>query len=267
MLDFLTKAVELSDISKTKQDILYKKHIKLAEKNGLDLSSIFAEKGLEYGTKLGEKFRSEEDYQKEVVELIKIALTPELYKIVYDNKIEEWLASDNECTDGKDDGKISFWSKVGNCIEGAAKTVVSTIHNIISDPKKLVTTVVTGVALAALMTTPVGAVLVPVLGAIVAGKLIYSGIKTIQEADQKAKNATTDAEAKDAWEDIGQGGTQVAAGGVVAYTSGSALWGVFKGGAGTVAAENAEAFEREGSLFWEVIKSIFDPGNIEATQG
>ena len=266
MFSAINSIIAMSDISKTKQDILYEKHLKLAKLNGLDLNSLLLEKGFEAGTKLRDKFDSEEDYQKEVVKLIKIALTPELYKIVYDNKIEEWLASDNECTDGKDDGKISFWSKVGNCIEGAGKTIVSTIHNIVSDPIKLVGTVNSALILAAFAATPVGAVVVPVLGLIVAGKLIYSGVKTIIEADKQAKNATTDADAKDAWEDIGQGGTQVAAGGAVVYTSGSALYGTFTGGAEAAAAENAGVFESKESIFLEALKSIFDPGNIEATQ-
>lgn len=269
-MSLVTKCVEfgnslatITDIGATKQKILYKKNKKIAKQYGIDTSQF--DVYIKSGAKSPE---SKETTLKIINNILKVKLgSARILKYVSDNSgfIEKWLISDNKCTDGKDDGKISFWSKVGNCLEGAAKTIVGTVYNIVTDPKKLVLTVAGGLALALFATTPVGAVVVPILGVAGGAKLLTAGIKNILEADQKAKNASTDEEAKDAWEDIGQGGTQVAAGTyLVCSSTSSILKTSTDAGLKDVIKENAEVFASAEGVAGEAVKSILDPGNIEA---
>ena len=128
------------------------------------------------------------------------------------NPIEEWLLSDNKCTDKKNDGKISFLSKVVNVTEGAGKAFAGTVYNIFTNPKRLAKTVGTGLVLAALASNPITAMPVAALGILTGVNLVGNGVKTILNSSKEAKNAKKDSEAKDAYERIGQGLLEVGAG-------------------------------------------------------
>ena len=128
------------------------------------------------------------------------------------NPIEEWLLSDNKCTDKKNDGKISFLSKVVNVTEGAGKAFAGTVYNIFTNPKRLAKTVATGLVLAALASNPITAMPVAALGILTGVNLVGNGVKTILNSSKEAKNAKKDSEAKDAYERIGQGLLEVGAG-------------------------------------------------------
>ena len=128
------------------------------------------------------------------------------------NPIEEWLLSDNKCTDKKNDGKISFLSKVVNVAEGAGKAFAGTVYNIFTNPKRLAKTIATGFVLAALASNPITAIPVAALGLLTGVNLVGNGVKTILNSSKEAKNAKKDYEAKDAYERIGQGILEIGAG-------------------------------------------------------
>lgn len=134
----------------------------------------------------------------------------------------------NECTDGKDDGKIGFWEGCKSFFKGIGKTVVNTVVGIVTDPKKLLLTA--GAVALAIVCPPAGvamAVAGGVAGAVKVGKGIHN-----------AATATTDAAKKSALEDVGGGTLQVglsavgAKAGIKAMktTSGSAMQAAAKAG-------------------------------------
>lgn len=107
--------------------------------------------------------------------------------------------------DGKDDGKISFWSKLKNMGKGALKTVKGMFcdENGFSI-KRTLTTVAVAAAGAALIAVTGGAA-APVLVAVGAGL----GALNIGKGAIKAAAAKTDAEAEAAWQEIGGGTLEV----------------------------------------------------------
>ena len=131
---------------------------------------------------------------------------------------------DNKCTDGKDDGKISFFSKVANVVEGSAKGVLNMAKSAIQHPFKTA--------------AMVGVCCIPIVGPIVGGGLaaygLYSGGKQVLNAINVANNATTDAEAKAAFENIGSGAVTVGVSAVGLKASAGVLKGQLNGGSSTV---------------------------------
>ena len=120
-----------------------------------------------------------------------------------DNQTDTFVSSkENTCTDGVDDGKIGLLSVVGNIVEGAGKSVVNAVKGAFTDESgnfsitKTLTTV--GVSALCIAVPAVGVALAGV-GAVTGGTKFVSGVAT-------ALNAETDAEAKDAWEQVGEGG-------------------------------------------------------------
>ena len=111
--------------------------------------------------------------------------------------------SSSGSSDGADDGKIGFFSKVGSFFKGIGKTVKNAVKNLFT-PKGFLKT-----ALA------VGLCCIPGIGPVIGmGMLAYGavkGVKTVAQGAVAAHNATSDAEAKAAWENIGSGTFQVAA--------------------------------------------------------
>jgi len=110
---------------------------------------------------------------------------------------------DTNCKDGKDDGKIGFFDKLGNMVKGAVSSVGNAIKGILTDPGKLLKT-------AAL----VGACFIPVIGPVIAGGLAIvgaaKGIGTIIQGAQMVNAAETDEQAAMAWQNIGAGTLQTA---------------------------------------------------------
>ncbi len=136
-------------------------------------------------------------------------------------------AQPSECTDGKDDGKISFWEKLKSGVTGIVKSVVNTVKDIVTNPGKLLLTIGT-VALC---------IACPAVGVALAAAGVVGGVVKVGKGIAQASGADTDAEAKAAWEDIGSGTFQVAVsvagvkGGLKAMKNveGSAMAGLSKG--------------------------------------
>lgn len=127
--------------------------------------------------------------------------------ITYVNDSVQLSTSSEKCTDGKDDGKIGIFSAIGNAIKGVGKTVVNGVKGMFTDSNgnfslgKTLLSVGTAAACIAFPAVGVAACAVGgVMGAVQVGKGIYN-----------AATATTDAEAKEAWQNIGGGAFTVAA--------------------------------------------------------
>ncbi len=109
--------------------------------------------------------------------------------------------SGETCTDGKDDGKIGFFGAIGNAIKGIGKTIVNGVKGMFTDSEgkfslgKTLLSIGTVALCIAVPAVGVAACAVGgVMGAVQVGKGIYS-----------AATAETDAEAKEAWQNIGGG--------------------------------------------------------------
>ena len=289
------------DISYTKQKLINESVLKNAKSLGIDTKKIIESinqnaiaGSSSKETKTDEKgYLKSHKYDEEYLKTINDAIKGQIENVTnsdyeYDgNLIEKWLTSDNECTDGKDDGKISFWSKVGNILEGAAKTIVGTVHNIFTDPKKLAITAISGLAIAGIACIPiVGPYIAAGIGIAGGTGLLVNGIKTIVKSAQRAEEATTDAEAKDAYEDIGEGGAESACGVAAIVLSVLGISGVSKGELSSIIKEKglfkglleviknngitqAElkriALSSEDGVLRELLMILIDPGNLEPT--
>lgn len=107
----------------------------------------------------------------------------------------------NKCTDGKDDGKIGLGSALYNSVKGVGKTIVNGVKAMFLDGNgkfSLKRTLISAATAALCFAVPpvgVAACCVGVAaGAVQVGKGIY-----------KAFTAKTDAQAKDAWQNVGGG--------------------------------------------------------------
>ena len=116
---------------------------------------------------------------------------------------DEFVSSKgNTCTDGADDGKIGVASALGNIVEGAGKSIINGIKGAFTDSEGNFSILKT------LGTIGVGAACVafPAVGLVLAGVGVVTGGAKLATGVANAMNAETDAEAKDAWEQVGEGG-------------------------------------------------------------
>lgn len=127
--------------------------------------------------------------------------------ITYENDSVQLSSSKEKCTDGKDDGKIGLLSAVGNTIKGVGKTIVNGVKGMFTNSEgefslgKTLLSVGTAATCIAFPALGVAACAIGgVMGAIQVGKGVYN-----------AATADTDAQAKEAWQNIGGGAFTVAA--------------------------------------------------------
>ena len=153
---------------------------------------------------------------------------------------EEYLES-RGCTDGKNDGKIGFFSAIGNIFKGAAKMVVNTVKDIVTNPAKLLGAVAT----AALC------VVFPPAGLALAGIGIVSGGAKVIGGISKAMNAKTDAEAKAAFQDIGAGGL------TVGLSVAGAKASVKSMGAGSAVGQKLGVLDKSGNIQKVKLSNVF----------
>ena len=113
-------------------------------------------------------------------------------------------ADPSACTDGKDDGKLGFFESIGSAISGAVKGVVNGVKGMFFDENgnfslgNTLKTIATGAAC-----------LIPGVGPVIAAGLctvgVVKGVSGVAQGISAAASATTDAEAKAAFESIGSG--------------------------------------------------------------
>ena len=110
-------------------------------------------------------------------------------------------ASGETCTDGKDDGKIGFFGAIGNAIKGVGKAVVNGVKGMFTNKEgkfSLGKTLLSVGTMALCVAFPaVGVAACAIGGVMAAGQVVKGAVN--------ASKATTDAEAKLAWQDIGGG--------------------------------------------------------------
>ena len=113
-----------------------------------------------------------------------------------DNSAVAQVSADGSCTDGADDGKLSFGETVGNFFKG----LVSPVTSLFESPGNFIKGVAIMAGCAAL-TVATGGAAAPLL---VAGGCALGGFQAVKGV-VGAANAKTDAEAKAAWQSIGAG--------------------------------------------------------------
>lgn len=153
--------------------------------------------------------------------------------------------TDNGCSDGKDDGHISFWSKIGHAVKGVGKTIVNGVKGMFTDSKgnfSLGKTLLSVGVIAASVAFPAVGLALCVAGGISGAVQVGKGIKN-------ACAATTDAQAKEAWENIGGGTFQVAASVAGAKASFNAM-------KATSTATNGLSSLSEGASFVDKVKAF-----------
>ncbi len=129
----------------------------------------------------------------------------------------------NTCTDGKDDGRIGLPSVLGNIIQGAGKSIVNGIKGMFTDKDGNFSILKTAASVAigaACIAFPAVGLAACAIGVLAGGTKLVKGVAT-------AINSKTDAEAKDAWEAVGDGGLTVA----LSVVGAKASYGAMKAGA------------------------------------
>ena len=116
-------------------------------------------------------------------------------------KINKDTLEKTGCSDGMNDGKISFKEKVKNF----AKGIISPITTIFKSPKNFVIGL-GAIGGTAVLIAATGGAIAPFL---VAAGVIGGGIQIVKNTNN-ARKATTDVQAKQAWQGIGSGTTAVA---------------------------------------------------------
>ncbi len=162
-------------------------------------------------------------------------------------------SSSEKCTDGKDDGKIGFFGAIGNMIKGAAKTVVDGVKGMFTgkDGKFSLgkTLLSLGTAALCIACPAVGVAACAIggtMGAIQLGKGIYN-----------AATAKTDAEAKEAWQNVGGGALTVG----MSYAGAKAGLKAMKSSSNTALANVDDAISNTDDALKLTNKSIDDVVN------
>lgn len=165
-------------------------------------------------------------------------------KLTGDNVFTDWLQDkDKICTDGKDDGSLSF--KEGSL--SIAKGLLGGIPKaMINHPLATLATVGIGAAATALT----GGAILPLLTTIG----IASGVGMAGYGAYKAANAKTDGEAKQALESLGMG---VATTGLSVVSAGKALDSAAKAGVKSASvADDASTMTKVAQLFKSIPESL-----------
>lgn len=107
----------------------------------------------------------------------------------------------NTCTDGNDDGHIGFWEGAKSVAKGVGKFFTNIGKQFVEHPIKSILVTAVGIGLCCIpVVGPAIGVAMAAAGVVAGGYQVAKGIST-------AANATSDAEKKDALENIGTGAT------------------------------------------------------------
>ncbi len=157
----------------------------------------------------------------------------------------------SECTDGKDDGKISFWSKVGNAIKGVGKSIVKGVKGMFTNKEGKFSfgkTLLSIGTIAASIAFPAVGLTLCAAGAVAGGVQVVKG-------GVRAAKATTDTEAKEAWQNIGAGTFQVAASVAGAKASLGAMKATSTASNGLASLSKDATLGQKASALWADAKS------------
>ncbi len=157
------------------------------------------------------------------------------------------------CTDGSDDGKIGLWEKIKCAVAGPVKSIFNFAKDIFTNPGKALLTLGTIAACVAF----------PPLGVAMAAVGVVTGAASVVKSGIAAANATTDAEAKAAWENIGSGTFQT----VMSAVGVKAGLNAMKGTAGSAMSElkSGAKLTDKATAFWKDIKTFGRGGKTAGT--
>ena len=161
----------------------------------------------------------------------------QISKLTGDNAFTDWLQDkDKVCTDGVNDGKLSFWEGTKSFLKGLIGGIPKMIIN---HPVESLVTIGAGIAL----TFITGGAILPVLGAI--GTTF--GVGMICKGAYGAIMAETDGEAKQAFESMGIGVTTTA---LSMMSAGKALDAASEAGVESAQiSEDANIFQKTAQMF------------------
>ncbi len=128
------------------------------------------------------------------------------------------------CTDGEDNGRIGFWGALGNTLKGIWNAGKNMVKSAVEHPIR------TALMIGACCIPVVG----PILGAGLAAYGVAKGVMTIGQGIAIANSATSDAEAKLAWQNVGNGALTTGVSVIGLKASAGALRGQLTGGSATV---------------------------------
>lgn len=150
--------------------------------------------------------------------------------------------SSETCTDGKDDGKIGFGSALWNIIKGIGKTAVNMVKGCFtnSEGKFSLGKTLLSVGTAALC------IAFPAVGLVACGVGAVAGAVQFGKGFYNAVTADTDAEAKEAWQNVGGGALTTGLSIVGAKASYGAVMKTSTAGASAAGFNKAEIAELQG---------------------
>ncbi len=173
---------------------------------------------------------------------------------LYNNQSPSIFGNGYGQTNG-DDGKISFGEKVGSFFKGIGKSIVNGVKSIFT-PKGLLKTALT-----------IGACMIPGIGPVIGMGLAVAGVAkgatTVLKGAAQASAATTDAEAKAAWENIGGGAFTTAASAVGVKGAAKAIGNMNKAAAASGGVDVSKATglaKAKGTL--QNAKTTFDKSSL-----
>ncbi len=161
------------------------------------------------------------------------------------------VGSGNTCTDGKDNGKIGPLSILGNIAQGAVRTIPTMIKGAFTSNGKFSL----GKTLFTLGASAVS-IACPAIGIFACGVGIATSVYNTGKNVIEALSAKTDAEAKAAWERVGQGAVTT----VVSYRGMKASYGAMQKSAGGTSSNMSKL---NGDTFFTKVK---ENGIVDTTR-
>ena len=179
---------------------------------------------------------------------------------VYASGISDAGLGKNTCTDGQNDGKIGIGSALLNAGEGIIKGAINGIKGMFTNKEGKFslgkTLLSVGIAAACIAFPAVGAVACGI-GAIAGGSQVIKGFKA-------QANATTDAEAKAAWENIGEGTSTVVGCALGAKASVGAMKGASTAAIDDVAKVASKALKNGDDITTGMLKGLDNVDEVAA---
>ena len=123
----------------------------------------------------------------------------------FNSWVNKLIGYNTGCSDNNDDGKLSFKEKLTSIGRGCLNLATNTISAIKEHPVKTIATTF-AVGAASTLAVSAGIISAPALAGIGASISLFAGGFKVIQGIKNASNAKTDAEAKLAYESIGEGG-------------------------------------------------------------
>lgn len=191
-------------------------------------------------------------------------VNPEYLRQVQEEELQNKISgttqeNKGECTDGKDDGKIGFFSAIGHAIKGGIKAIGRGIKSMFTNKEGKFSLGRTLLSIGLIATS----FFCPVVGVVLAGAGLAAGVFQAGKGVVNAMNAKTDAKAKEAWENVGGGVTTAIISRYALKSSYAAMQ------SGAAVSPNGSALERlgEDATFGAKAKAFMTDAKSSTIQG